>query len=119
MIVGALRSRPVSQVSLQTHSREHSIPGTFIDSPDRPRRSRNKTSPPEEPDAPPPAPENSMADPGPARISPPKPQNYPSSLEKVKSSSQTNQTPKMVEIHEKDFNLILEDAAHDWDPAHP
>ena len=55
-IVGAFRSRPVSQVPSQTQSREHSIPGTFIDSPDRTRRPRNDTSPPEAPDPPPPRP---------------------------------------------------------------
>ena len=71
-IVGAFRSRPVSQVPSQTQSREHSIPGTFIDSPDIPRRPRNDTSPPEDPDPPPPAPEDTMADPGPARAPPPK-----------------------------------------------
>ena len=46
-------------------------------SPDRTRRPRNDTSPLEEPDPPPSRPTNTMAEPGPARLSPPKPPKLP------------------------------------------
>jgi len=56
--------------------REQQLPGTFIpDTPERPSRSRSAREHPERPDAPPPAPDpptGTMADPGPARLPPPK-----------------------------------------------
>jgi len=61
--------------------REQQLPGTFIpETPERPSRSRSAREHPERPDPPPPAPDpptGTMADPGPARLPPPKPPKPP------------------------------------------
>jgi len=73
-----------SQTLTRAPSREHreqSLPGTFIPgTPERHSRSRSAREPPERPDPPPPAPNpptGTMADPGAARLPPPKPPKPP------------------------------------------
>jgi len=68
-----------SQTPTRVPSREHRdqpLPSTFVpDTPERPSRSRSARDHPERPDPPPPAPDpptGTMADPGPARLPPPK-----------------------------------------------
>jgi len=74
-ILGVFGSQTPTRVPFRQH-REQSLPGTFIpDTPERPSRSRSGRQPPEPPDPPPPDPDpptNTMADPGPTRLPPPK-----------------------------------------------
>jgi len=74
-ILGVFGSQTPTRAPARDH-RDQPLPGTFIpDTPERPSRSRSAREPPERPDPPPPAPDpptGTMADPGPARLPPPK-----------------------------------------------
>jgi len=74
-ILGVFASQTPNRAPSREH-REQSLPGTFIpDTPERPSRSKSAREHPERPDLPPPAPDpptGAMADPGPARLPPPK-----------------------------------------------
>ena len=79
-ILGVFGSQTPTRAPSTEHS-EQSLPGTFIpDTIERPSRSRSTREPPERQDPPPPAldpPTGTMADPGPARLPPPKPPKPP------------------------------------------
>ena len=74
-MLGVFESQTPTRAPFREH-REESLPGTFIpDTPERPSRSWSAREPPERSDPPPPDPDphtGTMADPGLARLPPPK-----------------------------------------------